>query len=47
VEHEPLMVLDPIHDMGMFVGGVVVDNEVNRLFLGILASMTFRNLMNS
>ena len=31
VEHEPGMVLDPFHDIGMLVGGV--DNDMDHLFL--------------
>ena len=33
VEHEPRMVLDPFHDIGMLVGDVVIDNDVDHLFL--------------
>jgi hypothetical protein len=33
VEYEPRMFLDPFHDVGMFVGGLVIDNDVDRLFL--------------
>jgi len=47
VEDKPPMFFEPQHDVGMLVGGIVVDDDVNRLFLGTLASMTFRNRMNS
>ena len=34
VEDKPPMLFEPCHDVGMFVGGVVVDDDMDRLFLG-------------
>ena len=47
VEDKPRMFFEPLHDVGMLVGGIVVDDDMDRLFLGTLASMTFRKRMNS
>jgi hypothetical protein len=47
VEDKSPMFFEPLHDVGMLVGGIVVDNDMDRLFLGTLASMTFRKRMNS
>ena len=47
MEDKPPMLFEPCHDVGMFVGGVVVDDDMDRFFLDTLASMTFRNRMNS
>src|SRR5437764_1205746 len=34
VEDKPLMFFEPLHDVGMLVGGIVVDDDMDRLFLG-------------
>jgi len=34
VEDKPPMLFEPCHDVGMFVGGVVVDDDMDRLFPG-------------
>src|SRR6202158_5120871 len=34
VEDKPPMFFEPLHDVGMLVGGIVVDDDVDRLFLG-------------
>ena len=34
VEDKPRMLSEPLHDVGMFVGGIVVDDDVDRLFPG-------------
>jgi len=34
VEDEPGMFDEPFHDVGMLVGGIVVDDDVGRVFLG-------------
>jgi hypothetical protein len=47
VEDELPMFLQPLQDVGMFVGGIVVDDDMDRLFFDTLASMRFRNRMNS
>jgi len=36
VEHEAGMFLDPFHDLGMLVGGVIVEDDMDRLPLGQL-----------
>ena len=33
VEDKPRMFFEPLHDVGMFVGGIVVDDDMDRLFL--------------
>ncbi len=33
VEDKPLMFFEPCHDVGMLVGGVIVDDDMDRLFL--------------
>ena len=34
VEDKPPMFFEPLHDVGMLVGGIVVDDDMDRLFLG-------------
>jgi len=59
VEDEPPMFFKPPHDLGMLVGGVVVDDDVDRFFLGhsgldevqkadeLLMTMAFHALSNN
>ena len=47
VEDEPPMFFEPLDDVGMLVGGIVVDDDWIIFFFGTLASMTLRNRMNS
>ena len=37
VEDKPLMFFEPQHDVGMFVGGIVVDDDVDRFFSWVLS----------
>jgi hypothetical protein len=34
VEDKPPMFFEPFHDVGMLVGGIIVDDDVDRLVLG-------------
>src|SRR5258706_5375048 len=34
VEDKPPMFVEPMHDVGMLVGGIIVDDDMDRLFLG-------------
>jgi hypothetical protein len=47
VEHKARVASEPFQNFGMLVRGVVVDDDVDGLFLATLASMTFRKRMNS
>ena len=46
MEDKARMACEPFQDLGMLVGGVVVDDDVNGFFR-TLASMTLRKRMNS
>src|SRR5437899_6508898 len=59
VEDKPTMSFEPRHDVGMLVGGVVVDDDMDHLFLGhsgldevqkpdeLLMAMTLHALANN
>jgi len=37
VEDKPRMFFEPLHDVGMLVGGIVVDDDVDRFFSWVLS----------
>ena len=47
MEDEALVPVEPGADLGMLVGGVVVEDDVDLLPAGTSASIAFRKRMNS